>query len=174
MGDRKQSAKNRCGGGSRDVVPNGWPTDPNLERGRRHTPLSNTRQGPVPQYMCVALLRPTSQSCGAAETVAVLNMRALAARLAQGRESNLRERQLKKLTLLCLLPFQFLRSQTREWKRIWSRRWRRSWSQNDWCAWPTCRYWPSLHRSRLRRLLARASLSEQVGRSLERPSASSS
>jgi hypothetical protein len=41
-------------------------------------------------------------------------MRALAARLAQGRESNLRERQLKKLTLLCLLPFQFLRSQTQE------------------------------------------------------------
>ena len=62
--------------------------------------------------MCVALLRPTSQSCGAAETVAVLNMRALVARLAQARESNLRERQLKKLTLLCLLPFQFLRSQT--------------------------------------------------------------
>ena len=62
-GDRKQSAKNRTAGVSGDVVPNGWPNDPKLERGRRHTLLS-IRGGHL--YLSIwrlALLRPTSPNC---------------------------------------------------------------------------------------------------------------
>ena len=62
-GDRKQSARAVRRGVSGDVVPNGWPSDANLERGSRHIPLSNKTADLYFSTMCTALLRLTSPSC---------------------------------------------------------------------------------------------------------------
>ena len=55
-------SQGRAAGGVGDVVPNGWPSDANLERGSRHIPLSNKTADLYFSTMCTALLRLTSPS----------------------------------------------------------------------------------------------------------------